>query len=127
MEDVEAQLLRIQRGTTAMVHTVAYVGTRLPYGYGQEYGRARLSGRLARSDGGTFFLTQALQKVMGDAERDLGEGLNRVTAPGAWVIMRLARWVRREAKLDAPVGVGPDDKHPGKLRRSINVYRGVRI
>jgi hypothetical protein len=127
LPEAEESFRRIVRGINTMAHTTAQIGTRLPYGYGQEYGRARLSGRLARKDGGVYFLNRALTEVLMDADRDLAEGLNRVTAPGAWVIVRLARWVRRLARSYAPVGTAAEgDKHPGKLRRSIHIERGAR-
>src|SRR3990172_3973874 len=83
-------------------------------GRGQEFGRHRVSGRLARRSGGAQYLTGAINIVLGDADRDLAEGLNKVTAPGRWVIKRLALWARRVARLNVP-------RKTGKLRRSIRV------
>ncbi len=110
-----------------MANTSALIGSRLPYAFGIEEGFRRKTGRLARRAGGVYYLNRALTEVLMDADRDIGEGLSRVTAPGAWVILRLARWVRRLARSYAPVGEESYDKHPGKLRRSVHIERGARV
>lgn len=139
MQNVQAQMTRIARGMVALQGTVIYVGSRLPYAFGQEEGHHRRSGKLARKAGGVLFLTRALDEVLADGARDLGEGLTRVTAPGPWMLVRLARWVRRLARSYAPVGTQPvrtmlrkrrggvaTEVHlkPGRLRKSIHIERG---
>jgi hypothetical protein len=141
LPNVETQMKRIARGLVAAQQTVVYVGSRLPYGYGEEYGHHRRSGKLARKSGGALFLNRAFNEVVRDGERDLGEGLTRVTAPGPWMLVRLARWVRRLARSYAPVGTQPirtalrkrrggvtiEQKiRPGRLRKSIHIERGRR-
>ena len=114
MDDAEKQMARIERATRSMGQYKGYIGSRLPYAWGQEFGRHRVSGKLARRSGGAQYLTGAINIVLGDADRDLAEGLNKVTAPGRWVIKRLALWARRVARLNVP-------RKTGKLRRSIRV------
>lgn len=114
MDDVEKQLARIERATKSMGQWKGYIGSRRPYAWGQEFGRHRVSGKLARRAGGAFYLQGAVNAVLSDADRDLAEGLNKVTAPGRWVIKRLALWTRRIARLKVP-------RKSGKLRRSINI------
>ncbi len=121
MEDAQKQLERIERGTKAMGNYRAVVGSRLPYAWGIEYGRHRKSGKLARRAGGAMYITNAINTVLSDADRDISEGLNKVTAPGPWVLRRLGLWARRLARANAPRG--PQNKSRSyRLRRSIN-YR----
>jgi hypothetical protein len=121
MEDAEKQMQRIERGTKAMGRYTGEVGSKLPYAYGIEYGRHRKSGKLARRVGGALYITQAVNMVLSNADADLAEGLNKVTAPGPWVIRRLALWARRLARIYAPKG--PKNKGRSyRLSRSIK-YR----
>ncbi len=118
MEDAQKQMVRIERGLRAVQNYVAVVGSRLPYAYGIEFGRHRVSGRLARKAGGSFYIRRAANEVLSDADRDLSEGLNKVTAPGIWVVRRLGLWARRLARKNAPRG--PRQKsHSYRLKRSI--------
>jgi hypothetical protein len=118
MQNADEQLARIERGTRAMANSRAFVGSRLPYAWGAEFGRHRVSGKLARAAGGAFYITRAVETVMDDADRDLSEGLKKVTAPGPWVLRRLALWARRLARKNAPRG--PKNKRTSyRLRRSI--------
>lgn len=124
MEDAQKQMQRIERGTKAMGRYTGEVGSKLPYAYGVEYGRHRKSGKLARRAGGAFYITHAIETVLSDADADLAEGLDKVTAPGPWVIRRLALWSRRLARANAPRG--PKNKGRSyRLSRSI-VYRVVK-
>ena len=143
MENAGAQFVRIVRGITAMSETRLYVGSRRPYAYGIDTGSHRKSGKLARRAGGSFYLERAYQDVIADADRDIAEGLNLVTAPGPWVITRLARWIRRLSRLYAPVGTeagtfisarakrsalktgrqARTSKLAGRLRKSIHIER----
>ncbi|NJN53285.1 MAG: hypothetical protein HC804_00130 [Anaerolineae bacterium] len=121
LDDVEKQLERVQRGTKAMGNYQGQVGSRLPYAWGMEFGRHRVSGKMARRAGGVQYITRAVETVLSGADHDISEGLNKVTAPGPWVIRRLALWARRLARANAPKG--PKTKsHSYRLRRSIN-YR----
>jgi hypothetical protein len=54
-----------------------------------------------------------------DADKDVSEGLERVGAPGPWVLRRLGRWARRLARLDVV-------RKSGRLRRSLTVLVGKR-
>lgn len=118
MEDAKKQLARIERGVARMEDYDAYVSSRLPYAYGIHEGRHRVSGKLARRAGGSLYITRAVDAVMSDADRDLSEGLTKVTAPGPWVLRRLALWSRRLARQNAPRG--PRKKsHKYRLSRSI--------
>lgn len=124
MDDAEKQMKRIERGTRTMGRYVGEVGSRLPYAYGIEFGRHRVSGKLARRAGGARYITGAIEEVLSGADADISEGLTKVTAPGSWVIRRLALWARRLARLNVPKG--PRKKsHSYRLRRSIS-YRVVR-
>lgn len=124
MDEVEKQLKRIERGTKALRRYSGEVGSKLPYAWGIEYGRHRVSGKLARRAGGAMYITNAINTVLASADGDLSEGLRKVTAPGPWVIRRLALWARRLARANAPRG--PQQKsHSYRLRRSIN-YRVTR-
>ena len=119
MEDVEKQLKRIENGTKALGRYAGVVGSALPYAWGREYGRHRVSGKLAARSGGAQYITNAINTVLSGADSDLSEGLDKVTAPGPWVIRRLALWARRLARQNAPRG--PQKKsHSYRLRRSIN-------
>ncbi len=120
LDDVDKQMARIERGTKALGNYRGEVGSRLPYAYGIEYGRHRKSGKLARRAGGTFYITNAINTVLSGADNDISEGLDKVTAPGPWVIRRLALWARRLARQNAPRG--PKKRASYRLRRSIN-YR----
>ena len=119
MADAEKQMARIERGLEALRNYSAYIGSKLPYAYGIEFGRHRKSGKMARKAGGAHYISQAIETVMSDADRDLSEGLNKVTAPGVWVIRRLALWARRLARKNTPRG--PKNKGRSyRLWRSIN-------
>jgi len=124
MDDAKKQMDRIERGTKTMGRYVGEVGSKLPYAYGIEYGRHRKSGKLARRAGGAQYITRAVDTVVNGMDADISEGLNKVTAPGAWVIRRLALWARRLARQNAPRG--PKNKGRSyRLWRSIN-YRVVK-
>lgn len=123
MDDVEKQLERIERGAKAMDNYRAVVGSTLPYAWGIEFGRHRVSGKLARRAGGTYYITNAIQAVLSDADRDIAEGLDKVTAPGTWVLRRLGLWARRLARANAPRGP-KNKKRSYRLRKSIS-YRVI--
>ena len=118
MEDVEKQMGRIERGLASLHDYVGVVGSKLPYAYGIEEGRHRKSGKLARKAGGSFYIRRAIDTVLSDADRDLSEGLNKVTAPGVWVVRRLALWARRLARKNAPRG-------PRGKKRNYRLYRSI--
>lgn len=118
MDDVERQMGRIERGLQALQNYVGEVNSRLPYAYGIEFGRHRKSGKLARKAGGSFYIRRAIDTVLSNADRDLAEGLNKVTSPGVWVVRRLALWARRLTRKNVPRG--PRNKGRSyRLRRSI--------
>ena len=122
MDDALKQMRRIERGTKAMGNYRAIVYSRLPYAYGQEFGRHRVSGKLARRAGGARYITRAVETVLSGADKDLSEGLNKVTAPGVWVLKRLALWARRLARENAPRKKwGLKKSHKYRLWRSIKM------
>jgi hypothetical protein len=112
LEDAEKATRRIQAGSRRMNGQQARVGSRMPYAYGQEYGRHRVSGKLARAAGGAAYLRGGVDEVLSDGQRDIAEGLNKVRAPGPWVLKRLALWARRASRRRAP-------RLKGRLRRSV--------
>jgi hypothetical protein len=114
MDDAKKQMERIQRGCQGLAQWTGYVYSRLPYAWGMEYGSHRVSGKLARRAGGQQYMNEAVSTVMTGADMDLSQGLTKVTAPGRWVIKRLALWARRLSRLNVP-------KETGRLRRSIKV------
>lgn len=118
LDDADKQMARIERGLKALQNYTGIVGSKLPYAYGIEFGRHRVSGKLARRAGGAFYIRRAIDTVLSDADRDLSEGLNKVTAPGIWVVRRLALWARRLARKAAPRG-------PRKKRRSYRLRRSI--
>lgn len=121
LDDAEKQVRRIERGAKRMGEYEGTVGSKLPYAWGIEYGKHKVSGKLARRAGGAQYITRAINTVMSGADQDISEGLDKVTAPGPWVIRRLALWARRLARENAPRG--PQKKsHNYRLRRSIT-YR----
>ncbi len=124
LDDVDKQIKRIRRGAALMARTQATVGSAMPYAYGAEYGYHRVSRKLARRSGATYFLFNAAQTVLRGGDRDISEGLNKVTAPGPWVLRRLAGWIRREAKVNAPRGGAK--RSPYRLRKSIRYYVRLR-
>lgn len=117
LEDVEKQMARIERGLAALKDYTGVVFSRLPYAYGIEFGRHRVSGKLARKAGGSFYIRRAIDTVLSEGDRDLAEGLNKVTAPGVWVVRRLALWARRLARQNAPRG--------GKKSRSYRLWKSI--
>lgn len=114
LEDAQKQLLRIQRGAEAMGGYEAIIGSRQPYAFGIEEGYHEVSGGLARRAGGIRFLQGAVDTVLSDADADLAAGLTKVSAPGVWVLRRLARWARRLARENVQ-----SVRQSGRLRRSI--------
>ena len=112
LEDAQKQLERIQNSIKGMAGQEAIVGSRRPYAFGVEEGYHEVSGGLARRAGGAKYLQGAVNTVLSSADADLSAGLTKVTAPGIWVLRRLARWARRLARLNAP-------RVSGQLRRSI--------
>jgi hypothetical protein len=119
MEDVEKQMGRIARGLEALQGYESAVFSKLPYAYGIHEGSHRVSGKLARKAGGSFYIRRAVDTVLGDADRDLSEGLAKVTAPGVWVVRRLALWSRRLARANAPRGGAKSGGRSYRLWRSI--------
>lgn len=117
MEDVEKQLERIKRGVAALSGYEGEVGSKLPYAWGIEEGTHRVSGKTARASGGSFYIRRAVDTVLSGADGDLSVGLEKVTAPGPWVVKRLALWARRLARLNAPRGA--------KKARSYRLYRSI--
>ena len=117
LEDAEKQFARIERGLESLRNYVGVVYSRLPYSYGIEFGRHRVSGKLARRAGGSFYIRRAIDTVLSGADHDLSEGLSKVTAPGVWVVRRLALWARRLARQNAPRG--PKKGRSYRLSRSI--------
>jgi hypothetical protein len=117
MEDAQKQMARIERGLKALQNYTGVVFSRLPYAYGIEFGRHRVSGKLARQAGGSFYIRRAIDTVLSGADHDLSEGLSKVTAPGVWVVRRLALWARRLARQNAPRG--------SKKARSYRLYRSI--
>lgn len=93
------------------------VGTRMPYAYGIETGRHRVSGRLARRAGGVHFLARAGEEVLGQLTDDLLRGLAQSASgkprSGLGQVRRVARWIGRLARRYAP-------RQTGRLRRSIH-------
>jgi len=118
LDDAEKQFARIERGLAALKNYVGVVYSRLPYAYGIEFGRHRKSGKLARRAGGAFYIRRAIETVLSGADHDLSEGLSKVTAPGVWVVRRLALWARRLARKNAPRG-------PRKKARSYRLSRSI--
>lgn len=104
MDDAQRQMARIERGAAALRNYVGVVYSKMPYAYGIEHGRHQKSGKLARKAGGAFYMRRAVDTVLAGADADLSEGLKKVTAPGVWVVRRLALWARRLARANAPRG-----------------------
>jgi len=119
LKEADDQLKRIERGARAMARTEAVVGSNMPYAFGAERGHHR-RGKLARRSGGSYYLLRTVQRVQAESDRDISEGLKKVTAPGPWVLRRLAGWIRRLARQRAPRG-GPKAS-PYRLRKSIRYY-----
>lgn len=113
--DAAERARRVARGLARMSGVRVFVGARAWYAEGIHEGRFP-NGRLARRAGPSRFLTRAIDRVMGQADADLSQGMEKVTAPGPWVLMRLGRWARRLARQFAP-------RVSGRLRRSIVVER----
>lgn len=112
MEDAQKQLERIKRGSAGMAKWRGFVYSRRPYAWGIEHGTHRVSGKTARRVGGAQYMNEAVSTVLSGADQDLSSGLSKVTAPGRWVIKRLALWGRRLSRANVPTDTG-------KLRRSI--------
>jgi hypothetical protein len=119
MKEADKQMARIERGLKALQNYNSYVYSKLPYAYGIHEGHHRVSGKLARRAGGSFYIRRAIEEVLSDADRDLSEGLTKVTAPGVWVVRRLALWSRRLARKYAPRGPKKKGGRSYRLWRSI--------
>ncbi len=127
--DVDQQLRKIASGVAAMMQTTVQVGSRLPYAYGQETGTHRVSGKLARRYGPTYYLRTGMEAVLNQGDLDITQGLAKIPYPGPWIMIRLGRWIRRIAKQMAPVGDHPTSNTrpkatPGQLRRSLRIIVG---
>lgn len=117
LEEGQQYLAGYARGVARLAGRVAITFSSRPYAWGIEHGRHRVSGRLARRAGGVAYLGGAVATVTGGADADLSAGLTRVRYPGPWILLRLARWVRRLARERVP-------RQSGRLRRSIRAsYR----
>lgn len=114
MDDAKKQLERIERGIKGMANWVGVIYSRRPYAWGIEYGTHRVTQKLARRAGGDQYMNEAVSTVMNGADYDLSDGLDKVKAPGRWVIKRMALWGRRLARANVP-------QRSGQLRRSIKV------
>lgn len=119
MDNADYQMRRIERASRNMGNWKVFVGVKLPYAYGIEFGRHRQSGKLARRAGGSRYLSRAIETVLAEADRDMSEGLNKVTAPGVWLMRRLGLWARRLAKKNAPRG-------PKQKSHNYRLYRSIR-
>lgn len=104
MDDAQEQLRRIERGSRRMTETEGRVFSRAPHAWGIEFGRHRVSQKMARRAGGAYYLSRAVKEVESGGVGDISAGLNKVTAPGPWVIRRLGYWIRRRGRLYAPRG-----------------------
>ncbi|RMG98267.1 MAG: hypothetical protein D6706_07375 [Chloroflexi bacterium] len=127
-KNADRQLQRILEKTAQMGDWKAEVYSRLPYAWGQEYGRHRVSGRLARKSGGAMYLNRARSEMLAGADRDISEGLSRVSMPGIWVLKRMSLWTRRLARVYAPrKRRGVKKSHHYRLWRSLSArwYRRV--
>ncbi len=111
-KDVEKQLARMESKCKEMGRYRAMVGSSKPYAWGVEFGRHRLSGKLARGAGGSLYLRRAMDQVMGNSDTDIAQGLSKVQYPGVWILRRLGLWVRRLGRSYVP-------RQTGQLRRSI--------
>lgn len=120
MDDATKQLRRIERGIRSMANYEAFIYSSLPYAYGIEEGRHQRSGKLARRAGGSFYMRRAVDTVVSGMDEDITAGLTKVTAPGRWVLMRLARWARRLARANAPRGP------KAKKGRNYRLYRSIK-
>lgn len=119
MDDAQKQLERIERGIKGMASWVGVIYSRMPYAWGIEYGHHRVSQKLARREGGDQYMNEAVSTVLSGADYDLSSGLDKVKAPGRWVIKRMALWGRRLARANVP-------QQSGRLRRSIKVEVGAK-
>lgn len=117
MEDVEKQMKRIERGLDALASHEAYIFSQLPYAYGQEEGIHKVSRKLARRDGGTYYMRRAVDHVLAQGDADLSEGLTKVTAPGVWMLRRMSLWARRLARQNAPRSRGVKGESKGRTYR----------
>jgi hypothetical protein len=124
VDEARARLTQLAVTVSGYGRTVM-VGSALPYAYGQETGRHRVSGKLARRSGPTYFLTFAAQEVLAQATPDLLRGLELAASgrrlTGLGQVVRVARWIRRLAKKYAPLGEGNRQFPAGSLRRSLRV------
>lgn len=118
VEEATERLTNLATTLKGFNRTVA-VGSRLPYAYGQETGRHRVSGKRARRSGPTYYLTFGVQKVLDQVDDDLITGLEKTMRAntrrpftGLSLVRRIGRWAAKEARKLAP-------RQSGRLRRSI--------
>jgi len=112
LAEVLAEQSRLERMMRSLGQYRASVGSFVPYAYGIERGVHQKSGKRARKAGGVYYLERAVNDVMAGADADIEAGLQRVKAPGPWVLRRLAKWARRLARANVP-------RRSGRLRSSI--------
>jgi hypothetical protein len=119
MADAQKQMARIERGCRALANHEGWIYSNLPYAHGIETGRHQRSGKLARAAGGSFYMRRAVDTVVSGMDGDITQGMTKVTAPGVWIIRRLARWARRLARVNAPRGPRKKGGRSYRLYRSI--------
>lgn len=113
LEEAEALLERLGSGVEAAGRTKVRVGTDVVYAWGQHFGRYR-SGRLARRDGGTFFLTDPFEQTIQSAIRPtLAAAMPQGATAVRNALLSLGMRLQSLAKPLAPVKTG-------NLRRSIH-------
>lgn len=112
---------RYTRGLNRLRASKAILFVSLPYGWGIHFGRHRKSGKLARRAGGAFYLTRAVEQMKAGAVADISQGLDKVSAPGPWILRRLGRWSRRIARTLVPRGGAKRSRFKYRLRSSIRV------
>jgi hypothetical protein len=133
-----AYLQALREAAIQVAGTTVLVGSRLPYAYGIDKGRHRVSGKLARKAGGAQFLERAVEQALPASGPDVVRALEQYPTRKTTILRWVARPVVLLARKLAPVGQIKDKRsaqvrrsaHPGKpgkyrkagaLRRSIHV------
>lgn len=110
-DQADALLKRLGDGGRACESTIR-VGSDQPYAWGIHFGQKR-SGGLARRAGGTFFLTDPLERRKPDLKRAIAAALSQGGAAVQTARLRVAYQIEADAKSLVPAVTG-------NLRRSIH-------
>lgn len=117
-EQAKAFLARLQASVQAVGDTTIAIGTDVIYAWGQEFGYYR-NDKLARRDGGRFYLTASFEELAPTLPARLAEALPNGPESAVGAVEAVAGDIAVLAQQRAPVLTG-------NLRASIHLEMGPR-